>query len=390
MSKETFLYSEINIACIIILVIYLSNLVGNMTCDVKRRESKKELFKLVVYTIITCFGDLVYGIAKGDFFTGSSFVLYASCLLYLAGFVMIAFSWMRYITVIMEYKPVNYKLYKFVRKAPIAVFAAAVALEPFTDVFFTINEQNIYQRSNGIIIHWLVMWFYLLYTVMIEFKTIMHRRKNINNQLYLPFVYFIIPPIITGILQMFSSNIACYQVGITISIVLIFIADQNYEMSIDSLTGIENRHSLEKLKAQFFRHPTGVEFAFFMIDLNDFKQVNDRYGHATGDYMLERTAQLLKQVCQTIEGKTFIGRYGGDEFIVIARNEDNIKESFVNSLETLFEQENKLGKGGYLSASIGFAHGQCRCEEDYEELMRRADESMYFTKALGKNGILEA
>lgn len=390
MNRETFLYSEINIMCIIILLIYLSNLKAGMVYETVRSESKKELFKLVVYTIITCFCDLIYGIAKGDFFPGSKLVLSACCLAYLVGFVMIAFSWMRYVAVILEYKPKNNKLNKFLRKFPIAVFTVVVAMEPFTGILFDINEQNIYHRNSGIVIHWIVMWLYLLYTVLMVGRTLIAERKNINQQLYLPFVYFIIPPIITGILQMCNSNIACYQVGITISIVLIYIANQNYEMSIDSLTGIENRHSLEILKARIFRNSSGDTLAFFMIDLNDFKKVNDRYGHAAGDYLLACTAQLIKQACQPLSGKVFIGRYGGDEFIVIADDEDGIREKFIFSLETLFEQETKLEKYGGLTASIGFASGQCHCDEDFRELLRSADESMYCTKALGKNDILEA
>lgn len=390
MNRETFLYSEINIMCIIILLIYLSNLKAGMVYETARSESKKELFKLVVYTIITCFCDLAYGLAKGDFFTGSKFVLSVCCLAYLVGFVMIAFSWMRYVAVIMEYKPKNDKLSRFLRKFPIAVFAVVVAIEPFTGILFDINEQNVYHRNSGIVIHWVVMWLYLLYTVLMVGRTLIVERKNINKQLYLPFVYFIIPPIITGILQMYNSNIACYQVGITISIVLIFIANQNYEMCIDSLTGIENRHSLEMLKARIFRNTNGEELAFFMIDLNDFKQVNDQYGHTAGDYMLECTAQLIKQACQLLTGKVFIGRYGGDEFIVITNNESDIRAKFIDALETLFEQKTELEKYGGITASIGFASGQCHCDEEFQELLRSADESMYFTKALGKNDVLEA
>ena len=84
----------------------------------------------------------------------------------------------------------------------------------------------------------------------------------------------------------------------------------------DGLTGIANRRWLditltkEFERAERFHHPLSVA----MIDLDDFKMVNDRFSHLIGDEVLRRTAQLLRDRCRSVD---LAGRYGGEEFLLI-------------------------------------------------------------------------
>ena len=124
-----------------------------------------------------------------------------------------------------------------------------------------------------------------------------------------------------------------------------------------------------------------------MIDLNKFKQINDQFGHVEGDRALIRTADALKLACADNTKKTFIARYGGDEFIVIVKTDD---ESLVRELcgrikDTLLKLNDEARAEYELSASIGYAsyRGDVR---KFQEALGLADEALYKEKALRSAG----
>ena len=85
---------------------------------------------------------------------------------------------------------------------------------------------------------------------------------------------------------------------------------------IDFLTGLKNRRSIEKALNDFLKdlHSYGYPFVVVMMDLNKFKQINDTYGHVVGDCILKQVGELLRKY---LRAKDVVGRYGGDEFIII-------------------------------------------------------------------------
>ncbi|WP_461829684.1 GGDEF domain-containing protein [Aquifex sp.] len=85
---------------------------------------------------------------------------------------------------------------------------------------------------------------------------------------------------------------------------------------IDFLTGLKNRRSIEKALSDFLKdlHSYGYPFVVIMMDLNKFKQINDTHGHVVGDCILKQVGELLRKY---LRAKDVVGRYGGDEFIII-------------------------------------------------------------------------
>ncbi|RIX60186.1 sensor domain-containing diguanylate cyclase [Paenibacillus nanensis] len=156
----------------------------------------------------------------------------------------------------------------------------------------------------------------------------------------------------------------------------------------DRLTGLLNRASLEtrgkKAREQAVQREGGL--AFFYLDLDGFKGVNDTYGHAAGDEVLRETARRLTN-CVREQGDVF--RMGGDEFVIIlslsssgARQE--AQEAASRLLESL-RQPYVLGAEKVdISCSIGGAMWP-RDGEDTELLLKRADEALYLSKSKGKN-----
>jgi len=157
----------------------------------------------------------------------------------------------------------------------------------------------------------------------------------------------------------------------------------------DPLTGLPNRrYYLEHLKTSLLRlKRTQKPFALMLIDLNDFKKVNDTLGHETGDQLLTQVSQILRQA---VRGDDFVSRLGGDEFTIILQDCDNhiiaqrIAQSIIQSLSHPIQTPRSSVSIG-ASIGISIAPGD---SDDPQELTRQADQAMYNAKRRGKNQVI--
>ena len=153
----------------------------------------------------------------------------------------------------------------------------------------------------------------------------------------------------------------------------------------DPLTGLANRvllrDHLERCLARLARSRGTVALLF--VDLDDFKRVNDSYGHAAGDQIL---AQVARRLTGAIRSEDVVGRQSGDEFAVLlgqVRNEDEAKASAERILGELRRPIQLGGRSIVVGGSIGIAMTS-EAAATAEELLTRADAAMYAAKASGK------
>ena len=161
--------------------------------------------------------------------------------------------------------------------------------------------------------------------------------------------------------------------------------DLLFQAYTDSLTGLKNRRALEKFINDYIDKDPNHEQHFFLyyIDLDNFKTINDAFGHNIGDAFLKAIATRIKRIAS---GYDFIARIGGDEFVIViddARKHD-LKEFIAEYLLTLFEKPVEAeGLEVFLGASIGVAeyplHG-----ETFAELLRNADAAICKSKNDGR------
>lgn len=144
----------------------------------------------------------------------------------------------------------------------------------------------------------------------------------------------------------------------------------------DLMTGLYNRGSFEKyVKLQLNEVGGGT---FYMIDLDDFKAVNDTYGHVAGDRVIAGMAGILREV---FGESAVIGRLGGDEFAVFENGSSSRKESEEKArrvMQAYRLMSEKYGNEILLSCSIGLYREKGK--ETFENLYSCADEALYFSK----------
>ena len=153
----------------------------------------------------------------------------------------------------------------------------------------------------------------------------------------------------------------------------------------DELTGLPNRFLLSERLEQAIAavqryHGT---LAVGMLDLDGFKLINDRYGHATGDRLLVAVADRLKQI---MRGEDTLARLGGDEFVLVLRVQDTeeLESAMRRILSALSSVYTIDGIGIHISASIGVTLYP-NDNEDAETLLRHADQAMYKAKQRGRD-----
>jgi len=155
----------------------------------------------------------------------------------------------------------------------------------------------------------------------------------------------------------------------------------------DDLTGLFNRRYLVRaLESEFIRAIRYKRnFSVLLFDIDDFKQVNDRYGHSCGDAVLITLASLIKDC---IRGSDMVARYGGDEIAILLPETDKSKATEVAEKlrglieETSFEWQ---GKAIHITCSIGIASAPDDRIVDWNDLLDKADQALYRGKGTGKN-----
>lgn len=148
----------------------------------------------------------------------------------------------------------------------------------------------------------------------------------------------------------------------------------------DALTDLLNRMKIEELvEESVYAHSRyGRTFSVILIDIDHFKDVNDTYGHPTGDEVLRRLSGILKSQIRKTDAA---GRWGGEEFLILCRDTD--QESAAVLAEKLRETVQAQGAEPGVTISLGVA-GYLE-GEDRVDLIRRADAALYRAKQAGRN-----
>jgi len=153
----------------------------------------------------------------------------------------------------------------------------------------------------------------------------------------------------------------------------------------DSLTGLPNRNLLKDRLERCIIHASrnNTHFALLYLDLDNFKPINDQYGHKMGDLLLR---ELAKRIQQTVRLNDTVSRVGGDEFVVVLSSINDLRDALLvtKKIEEVFAQEMVIA-GVSLSVGCSIGVGVYPTDgETMDDLIRYADDSMYLVKNTGR------
>ncbi|RUM42165.1 MAG: GGDEF domain-containing protein [Desulfurobacterium sp.] len=154
----------------------------------------------------------------------------------------------------------------------------------------------------------------------------------------------------------------------------------------DILTGLFRREILyDLIEKEFHRSKRyGYHFSILMIDIDNFKKINDTYGHLFGDKVLKKVAETIRK---TLRSSDIAIRYGGEEFLVILPHTDLESAKIVG--ERIRKTIERLDIDGIkITISVGIADNTL--SPGLEDLIRKADQALYIAKRTGKNRVIAA
>lgn len=243
------------------------------------------------------------------------------------------------------------------------------------NIFFIINEDNVYIRGKFFHIETLITYGYLLASVVL----VLINRKKFKREKVLPLILYVAIPALVGSLQILVYGLNLIWISSSIAALIVFISLQSRSLLTDYLTGAYNRHHLEnylnwRIKSNHRHYIAGI-----MIDIDKFKDINDQYGHIAGDNALEATATILRK---SIEKKDFLARYAGDEFVIILessnRNDiDKVLDRLEKNLRTYNQRPEKRFD---ISLSHGFHVFDPNDTFDFKCFIDTIDQKMYQNK----------
>ncbi len=157
----------------------------------------------------------------------------------------------------------------------------------------------------------------------------------------------------------------------------------------DALTKLWNRRYLEEMLQMEFKRARRYnhDLSLIVVDLDHFKKINDTYGHIAGDEVLKEVAKRIKK---SLRETDFVGRYGGEEIVVILPETDAEKAfNIAQKIKKALESEPVLFNGTEIKVTASLGISQLRKEHNcYERLFHEADEALYEAKRRGRNTIV--
>ncbi len=245
-----------------------------------------------------------------------------------------------------------------------------------TGWFFSVNSSNFYNRGPWFILHVLFPYGMLAAACLIVFTN----RKLLEKRNYSALLFFVVPQIIGTSLQVLIYGLSLNWAAMMISVLIVYLHIQDRGMNTDYLTGAYNRRHFEQIISNRIRRISNDEsFAVILADMDNFKKINDQFGHKAGDEALQIAVSLVRR---SLRKDDLIARFGGDEFyFLLELSTDHALNGTIKRIYQEFERYNDSSSLPYLlELSMGGAIYDPKSGQSAEQFLRDVDQMMYKEK----------
>ena len=282
---------EINAFCFLILGILMYSLCKNYDRQTKQRYYMKSIIAGMVSFVC----EISWALIESKILPIPRFLNFLSNGIYDISTTLMGYYWLCYVEIALNSESLKNDHLKRLAKVPVIIIFVSVVVSYFNGFLFYIDENNVYHRGNFVILHIVLCQLYTVITSVHAFVMSVRCKSYMKSVEYKILAMFLFFPLLLGLIQIAVPNIPSISVGVTLAFVFVYIDLQNLLISIDTLSGLNNRNQLIRyLSARMKAESDKSRLYLFMLDVNKFKKINDTYGHIEGDAALIRCANALK------------------------------------------------------------------------------------------------
>ena len=377
-------YAEANIFCILIFGILLLNDHFSVNKQEKQIVFDRALVAHVLYFVTDIFwaGTLAGALPRTRFAVailnfGNYFLLSA-----------IAFEWAFFAGVSERMPFLGTKRGRTLFRLPYIIMTTLILVAYFVAPRFWINE-----KCELNVLYYPLMLaaplFYVIFSCVFSLKNANKSEDPAERKLFRTIGLYPLTVVFFGVFQLAFLNAPLFCFGCTTMMLFFYIHSMNGQISLDPLTKINNRGQLLRYALQEKSHRREDTKTFVvMADANNFKSINDNYGHAEGDRALVMIANAMKSCSKAMRYSSCLSRYGGDEFAIIVHADQPAEvEQLVRDIRRNLLDSSASAQTPYsLTVSVGFDEWDVE-QESFHDCLKRADAKLYEDKKRKKERV---
>ncbi len=349
---EGLLYCTLNMFCIAIL----GTILGRILRSSDKRVSQVTYSWFIISSIILCSSDLLWGIIDFSYqWSFSDYFDFAVNSIYHIFTIVVAYLWFLYAESEQESRTISTKIGWGISMIPLIVDIALILSSYKLDSVFRISNAGEYERGQLYMLHILICFFYIIFTSIKAFVRSFRKDNYMKKEKLRSIASFCIIPLISAVLQVLFVGSPMISAGVTFASLQVYVSSRELLISVDPLTKLNNRTEMVRyLDSKMRNRSPGKDLYLFIMDLDYFKRINDKYGHIEGDAAITIVAEALRKVVR--KTSFFVCRYGGDEFVLIGEVKTDFDPSeFREEINrVLNEEREKQNKEYVLHMSIGY------------------------------------
>ena len=346
------LSAEINLFCILIVVFLLFKVVTGLDM-----QNSQFIFVRVLISCTALFVmDFIWLLIGFGYIEGSYWLNYWVNAIYYILTGVTSYLWFAYSEHILGSKLIENRKNLVLCAIPMAVLVIMVLCSVGTGWIFYIDDDYKFHRGEYYLVQNVIAYGYIIFTSFKAFLRILDKRQYINHMRYKTLASFLLYTIFFGTFQLLMPGTPLINIGITMGMLNVYVSFQQQLILVDPLTQMNNRNQMMKYLSNKMQNlMDGYNLYLIIMDVDNFKKINDRYGRVEGDKALVQIASALKYVC--IGQNYFTARYGGDEFIIICEcaSNDEVNKLYYRIQNSITRSNVNSGKPYGLSLSIGVA-----------------------------------
>ena len=378
MSEYFIYYTESNLVCCVIFGILLVHDLLNVDRQEKQVKYDQALVSFMLYFL----SDSVWAAVVSGVLPKTPLSVAATMLSDYILMGAITYSWLNYAMAVQQVPNRNRLINRFAVLFPLLASTIALLITYAVNPKLLINDALEAEPLFSVFLV-AVPYIYIAASLFYSLTKAHTESDPMEKRKYLHVGLFPLMVIAGGLVEMVllpTTPVFCFSC--TILMLMFYIQSMESLISMDPLTHLNNRGQLLRYVSQDANmRMEGRRTFVIMLDVNYFKEINDTYGHAEGDHALIIIADSLRNVVRLYSMPIFLGRYGGDEFILIAHpNQEESLDELVDSIRSQIKNTCETDKLPYV-ISVGAGYDQLKDDGDsFHKCMQRADHNLYLDK----------